>query len=120
MLPPQRNRSQVDHGLTAWIQMTLGAPGARWPARDSIVPTSRSWYTARRITCISRRFRSNAPKEVRHMLPVDADSHFFEPLDLFERYIDSRFRKRAYRVQKDPATGKLQLVVDQKPLQVLD
>jgi hypothetical protein len=40
------------------------------------------------------------------MLPVDADSHFFEPLDLFERYIDSRFRERAFRVEKDvPANG---------------
>jgi len=53
------------------------------------------------------------------MLPIDADSHFFEPLDLFERYIDARFRERTYRVEKDPA-GKIQFVVDQKPLQVLD
>jgi len=36
------------------------------------------------------------------MLPVDADSHFFEPLDMFERYIDARFRKRAYRWRKTP------------------
>jgi hypothetical protein len=54
------------------------------------------------------------------MLPVDADSHFFEPFDLFERYIDARFRERAYRVEKDPATGRLRLVVDQKPLQLLN
>ena len=32
---------------------------------------------------------------------------------MFERYIDSRFRERAYRVEKDAATGKLWLVVDQ-------
>jgi hypothetical protein len=25
---------------------------------------------------------------------------FFEPLDLFERYIDASFRERAYRVEK--------------------
>jgi hypothetical protein len=54
------------------------------------------------------------------MLPVDADSHFFEPLDLFERYIDPSFRERAYRVEKDPANAKLRLVVDNKPLQMLD
>jgi predicted TIM-barrel fold metal-dependent hydrolase len=54
------------------------------------------------------------------MLPIDADSHFFEPLDLFERYIDARFRERTYRVENNPATGKLQFVVDRKPLQVLD
>jgi hypothetical protein len=29
------------------------------------------------------------------MLAIDADSHFVEPLDLFERRIDSRFRDRA-------------------------
>ena len=44
------------------------------------------------------------------MLPIDADSHFFEPLDLFERYIDPRFRERTYRVQNDSDTGKLQFV----------
>jgi len=54
------------------------------------------------------------------MLPIDADSHFFEPLDLFERYIDPRFRERAFRVEKDAVTAKPRLVVDQKPLQVLD
>jgi uncharacterized protein len=58
--------------------------------------------------------------ELRIMFPIDADSHFFEPLDLFERYIEPRFRERAYRVQKDPNTGKLRLVVDGKPLQLLD
>jgi hypothetical protein len=54
------------------------------------------------------------------MLPVDADCHFFEPLDLVERYIDSRFRERAYRVEKDAGTGKLRLVLDQRPLQLVD
>jgi predicted TIM-barrel fold metal-dependent hydrolase len=54
------------------------------------------------------------------MLPIDADSHFFEPLDLFERYIDPKFRQRAYRVEKNPDTGKLRLLVDGKPLQLLD
>ena len=28
------------------------------------------------------------------MLAIDADSHFMEPLDLFERYIDPKFRER--------------------------
>jgi uncharacterized protein len=54
------------------------------------------------------------------MLAIDADSHFVEPLDLFERLIDARFRDRAYKVEKDPATGKRQLVVDNKPLRLLD
>jgi len=30
------------------------------------------------------------------MLPIDADSHFLESLDLFEKRIDARFRGRAY------------------------
>ena len=54
------------------------------------------------------------------MFAIDADSHFVEPLDLFERRIGARFRDRAYKVQKDPATGKRQLVVDNKPLRLLD
>src|SRR5712692_9806670 len=54
------------------------------------------------------------------MLAIDADSHFVEPLDLFERRIDARFRERAYRVEKDPATGKRRLVVDNKQLRLLD
>src|SRR5258708_30359217 len=54
------------------------------------------------------------------MLAIDADSHFMEPLDLFESYIDPKFRDRAYKVEKDPTTGKRRLVVDNKPLQLLD
>src|SRR5260370_16020418 len=54
------------------------------------------------------------------MLAIDADSDFAEPLDLFERRIDARFRDRAYKVEKDPATGKRRLVVDNKPLRLLD
>jgi len=54
------------------------------------------------------------------MLAIDADSHFVEPLDLFERRIDQRFRDRAYRVEKDPGTGKRRLLVDNKPLRLLD
>ena len=54
------------------------------------------------------------------MLAIDADSHFMEPLDLFERYIDPKYRARAYKVDKDSITGKHRLVVDNKPLQLLD
>ena len=58
----------------------------------------------------------NSNGEERSMLAIDADSHFMEPLDLFERYIDPKFRDRAYKVEKDPTTGKRRLVVDNKPL----
>jgi hypothetical protein len=33
------------------------------------------------------------------MLAIDADSHFVEPLDLYEKYIDPQFRDRAFKVQ---------------------
>jgi len=54
------------------------------------------------------------------MFAIDADSHFVEPLDLFARRIEPRFRDRAYKVEQDPATGKRRLLVDNKPLRLLD
>ena len=54
------------------------------------------------------------------MPPVDAHSHFFEPLDLFERCIDARFRERAYRIEKRPRHRQARLGVDQKPLQLVN
>ena len=54
------------------------------------------------------------------MLAIDADSHFVEPLDLYEKYIDPQFRDRAFKVQTNPATGLRQMVVDNKALQLLD
>jgi hypothetical protein len=32
---------------------------------------------------------------------IDGDSHFVEPLDLFETYIDPAFRGREMRVEQD-------------------
>ena len=29
---------------------------------------------------------------------VDGDSHFMEPLDLFERHVDPHFRERAVKI----------------------
>ncbi|HVA82198.1 MAG TPA: amidohydrolase family protein [Candidatus Binataceae bacterium] len=52
------------------------------------------------------------------MLAIDGDSHFIEPLDLFERYIDPPFRERALRVQRDPATGSRVIAVDGKPMRM--
>jgi predicted TIM-barrel fold metal-dependent hydrolase len=51
---------------------------------------------------------------------IDGDSHFVEPLDLFERHIDPAYRERALRLSKDPASGTKQLIIDGKPLQLLD
>src|SRR5262252_6300200 len=62
----------------------------------------------------------NPLKEKPEMLAIDADSHFVEPLDLFARRIEPRFRDRAYKVEQDPSTGKRRLLVDNRPLRLLD
>lgn len=54
------------------------------------------------------------------MSVVDGDSHFMEPLDLFERYMDPGFRERAMRVERDASTGASTLIVDNRPLQLVD
>jgi predicted TIM-barrel fold metal-dependent hydrolase len=51
---------------------------------------------------------------------VDGDSHFMEPLDLFECHVDPRFRDRAVRLARDPATGRKAMVVDGKPMKLRD
>ncbi len=52
------------------------------------------------------------------MKAIDGDSHFIEPLDLFERYIDPRFRDRAMRVERDSSTGEFTILVDHKPMRL--
>jgi predicted TIM-barrel fold metal-dependent hydrolase len=54
------------------------------------------------------------------MNAIDGDSHFSEPLDLFERYTDARYRDRTVRVARDSTTGKRALVVDGKPMLLVD
>ncbi|MGD9617956.1 MAG: amidohydrolase family protein [Alphaproteobacteria bacterium] len=44
---------------------------------------------------------------------VDADGHILEPLDLWDKYIDPKFRDRAPRIVKDNATGKERLVIEE-------
>ena len=51
---------------------------------------------------------------------VDGDSHFMEPLDLYERYIDLPFKDRAVRMSHDPATARRALLVDNKPMKLRD
>jgi hypothetical protein len=45
---------------------------------------------------------------------------FVEPLDLFERHVDPRFRDRAVRLARDPATGKRAMLVDDHPMKLRD
>lgn len=52
------------------------------------------------------------------MKSIDGDSHFIEPLDLFERYIEPRFRDRAMRVEE--RDGALTMTVDHRPIRLGD
>ena len=44
---------------------------------------------------------------------VDADGHILEPLDLWDKYIDPKFRDRAPRIALDPETGKERLIIEE-------
>src|SRR3954469_14096894 len=44
---------------------------------------------------------------------VDADGHILEPLDLWDKYIEPKFRDRAPRIVKDNESGKERLVIEE-------
>ena len=54
------------------------------------------------------------------MKAIDGDSHFMEPMDLFERYIDPAFRERTVKMVRDPESGKATMLADGKPLKLRD
>jgi hypothetical protein len=47
---------------------------------------------------------------------IDCDSHVMEPPDLWEKYLEPKFRERAIRIVKDPGDGLEVLMVDNQPL----
>jgi predicted TIM-barrel fold metal-dependent hydrolase len=47
---------------------------------------------------------------------VDCDSHVMEPPDLWERYIEPKYRDRAIRIVRDPADGMEVLMSDNQPI----
>lgn len=51
---------------------------------------------------------------------VDGDSHFMEPLDLYQRYIDPSLRERAVRMDRDSDTGRQLLLVNNRPMRLRD
>jgi predicted TIM-barrel fold metal-dependent hydrolase len=51
---------------------------------------------------------------------IDGDSHFMEPLDLYVRYIDPAFRDRAMRIENDAASGEATILVDGRPLKLIN
>ena len=44
---------------------------------------------------------------------IDADSHFMEPLDLWERYIEAKYRSRCLRFEREP-DGNYAMLLDGK------
>src|SRR5262245_51674375 len=51
---------------------------------------------------------------------VDGDSHFMEPLDLFEEHVEPRFRERAVRLATDPVTHQRARMVESNPMRLSD
>lgn len=49
-------------------------------------------------------------------LVVDCDSHVMEPPDLWERYLEPKYRDRAIKIVRDPADGLEVLMIDNQPL----
>src|SRR5271156_2557616 len=47
---------------------------------------------------------------------IDADGHILEPLDLWAKYMDPKFRDRAPRLVKDNETGKEKLLIEAQML----
>ena len=47
---------------------------------------------------------------------VDCDSHVMEPPDLWERYLEPKYRDRAIRIVRDPADGMEVLMSDNQPI----
>ncbi len=44
---------------------------------------------------------------------IDADSHFMEPLDLWERYIEPQYRSRCLRFEREPQSGRHVMVINE-------
>jgi predicted TIM-barrel fold metal-dependent hydrolase len=47
-------------------------------------------------------------------LIIDADAHFAEPMDLWLRYIEPKYRERAFHVERDKKTGLQRVIVEGK------
>jgi predicted TIM-barrel fold metal-dependent hydrolase len=49
-------------------------------------------------------------------LVVDCDSHVMEPPDLWERYLEPKYRDRAIKIVRDPKDGLEVLLIDNQPM----
>src|SRR5213075_3032908 len=61
-------------------------------------------------------FRDGGTPMSRTYNVIDADGHILEPLDLWAKYMDPKFRDRAPRLVTDNETGKEKLLVEQQML----
>ncbi len=50
---------------------------------------------------------------------IDADGHVLEPPDLWERYLEPKYRDRALRIRKDPTDGLEFLEIDGRPSKLI-
>src|SRR5436309_3611675 len=60
----------------------------------------------------SPQFRCGGSPMSRAYNVIDADGHILEPLDLWAKYMDPKFRDRAPRLVVDNKTGKEKLLVE--------
>jgi len=44
---------------------------------------------------------------------IDADSHFMEPLDLWQRYIEPKYRARALRFEPRPDSNRFMILTEE-------
>jgi predicted TIM-barrel fold metal-dependent hydrolase len=56
---------------------------------------------------------------LRYPNAIDADGHLLEPPDLWERYLEPKYRDRALRIRKDPADGLEYLEIDGRPSKLI-
>ena len=78
-------------------------PNALWEGQRT---TERAQYASATCEC--------------NMRVIDGDSHFIEPLDLFERYTDPAYRDRTVRVGVDSSGRVTGLIVDNRPMRMAD
>src|SRR5215204_111052 len=64
------------------------------------------------LGCRIRRFTSWRTLMTRAYNVVDADGHILEPLDLWDNYMDPKFRDRAPRIAKGD-NGKERLIIEE-------
>src|SRR5205807_6009373 len=82
------------------------------PAFDILNGVQTRAARAAALACHKSRLPPEGMPMTRAYNVVDADGHILEPLDLWDRYIDPKFRDRAPRIVKGD-NGKERLVIEE-------